>query len=159
MAIFPSVSTANLLLSVLQIKFAHEKSPRFSCMGIKTKRKKRLRKKPRVRLLFLIMLGSAIIAFISTRFAGCAEYAFFRYNPPYYEPRDLERYEEMKEDVEKMLGKSLEGVDLEKAQKYIKYKDVVKTEDKLGQEKHKREETLKNLEEEERHKTIWEEKQ
>ena len=127
-------------------------------MGIKTKRKKRRRKKPRVRLLFLIMLGSVFIAYVATRFVGCAEYAFFRYNPPYYEPRDLERYEAMKEDVEKMLGKSLDEIGQEKAQKYIKYKDVVKTEDKLGQEKHKLEETLKKLEEEERHKTIWEEK-
>jgi len=127
-------------------------------MGIKTKRKKRRRKKPRVRLLFLIMLGSVVIAYVATRFVGCAEYAFFRYNPPYYEPRDLERYEAMKEDVEKMLGKSLDEIGQEKAQKYIKYKDVVKTEDKLGQEKHKLEETLKKLEEEERHKTIWEEK-
>ncbi len=128
-------------------------------MGIKTKRKKRRRKKPRVRLLFLIMLGSVVIAYVATRFVGCAEYAFFRYNPPYYEPRDLERYEAMKEDVEKMLGKSLDEIGQEKAQKYIKYKDVVKTEDKLGQEKHKLEETLKEMEEEERHKTIWEEKQ
>ena len=128
-------------------------------MGIKTKRKKRRRKKPRVRLLFLIMLGSVVIAYVATRFVGCAEYAFFRYNPPYYEPRDLERYEAMKEDVEKMLGKSLDEIGQEKAQKYIKYKDVVKTEDKLGQEKHKLEETLKEVEEEERHKTIWEEKQ
>ena len=128
-------------------------------MGIKTKRKKRRRKKPRVRLLFLIMLGSVFIAYVATRFVGCAEYAFFRYNPPYYEPRDLERYEAMKEDVEKMLGKSLDEIGQEKAQKYIKYKDVVKTEDKLGQEKHKLEETLKEMEEEERHKTIWEEKQ
>ena len=127
-------------------------------MGIKTKRKKRRRKKPRVRLLFLIMLGSVVIAYVATRFVGCAEYAFFRYNPPYYEPRDLERYEAMKEDVEKMLGKSLDEIGQEKAQKYIKYKDVVKTEDKLGQEKHKLEETLKKLEEEERHKTIWKEK-
>ena len=127
-------------------------------MGIKTKRKKRRRKKPRVRLLFLIMLGSVFIAYVATRFVGCAEYAFFRYNPPYYEPRDLERYEAMKEDVEKMLGKSLDEIGQEKAQKYIKYKDVVKTEDKLGQEKHKLEETLKKVEEEERHKTIWEEK-
>ena len=128
-------------------------------MGIKTKRKKRRRKKPRVRLLFLIMLGSVVVAYVATRFVGCAEYAFFRYNPPYYEPRDLERYEAMKEDVEKMLGKSLDEIGQEKAQKYIKYKDVVKTEDKLGQEKHKLEETLKEVEEEERHKTIWEEKQ
>ena len=128
-------------------------------MGIKTKRKKRRRKKPRVRLLFLIMLGSVFIAYVATRFVGCAEYAFFRYNPPYYEPRDLERYEAMKEDVEKVLGKSLDEIGQEKAQKYIKYKDVVKTEDKLGQEKHKLEETLKEVEEEERHKTIWEEKQ
>ena len=114
-------------------------------MGIKTKRKKRRRKKPRVRLLFLIMLGSVVIAYVATRFVGCAEYAFFRYNPPYYEPRDLERYEAMKEDVEKMLGKSLDEIGQEKAQKYIKYKDVVKTEDKLGQEKHKLEETLKEV--------------
>ena len=128
-------------------------------MGIKTKRKKRRRKKPRVRLLYLIMLGSVVVAYVATRFVGCAEYAFFRYNPPYYEPRDLERYEAMKEDVEKMLGKSLDEIGQEKAQKYIKYKDVVKTEDKLGQEKHKLEETLKEVEEEERHKTIWEEKQ
>ena len=128
-------------------------------MGIKTKRKKRRRKKPRVRLLYLIMLGSVVVAYVATRFVGCAEYAFFRYNPPYYEPRDLERYEAMKEDVEKMLGKSLDEIGQEKAQKYIKYKDVVKTEDKLGQEKHKLEETLKEMEEEERHKTIWEEKQ
>ena len=127
-------------------------------MGIITKRKKRIRKKPQVKLLFLIMLGSVVIAYVATRFVGCAEYAFFRYNPPYYEPRDLERYEAMKEDVEKMLGKSLDEIGQEKAQKYIKYKDVVKTEDKLGQEKHKLEETLKKLEEEERHKTIWEEK-
>ena len=128
-------------------------------MGIKTKRKKRRRKKPRVRLLYLIMLGSVVVAYVATRFVGCAEYAFFSYNPPYYEPRDLERYEAMKEDVEKMLGKSLDEIGQEKAQKYIKYKDVVKTEDKLGQEKHKLEETLKEVEEEERHKTIWEEKQ
>ena len=127
-------------------------------MGIKTKRKKRRRKKPRVRLLFLIMLGSVVIAYVATRFVGCAEYAFFRYNPPYYEPRDLERYEAMKEDVEKMLGKSLDEIGQEKAQKYIKYKDVVKTEEQLEQEKRKLEETLKKLEEEERHKTIWEEK-
>ena len=40
-----------------------------------------------------------------------------------------------------------------------KYMDVVKTEDNLGQKKHKLQETLKKLEEEERHKTIWEEKQ
>ena len=128
-------------------------------MGIITKRKKRIRKKPQIKLLFLIMLGSVVIAYVATRFVGCAEYAFFRYNPPYYEPRDLERYEAMKEDVEKMLGKSLDEIGQEKAQKYIKYKDVVKTEDKLGQEKHKLEETLKEVEEEERHKTIWEEKQ
>ena len=69
------------------------------------------------------------------------------------------RFEAIKEDAEKMLGKSLEEVGQEKAQKYIKYKDVVKTEDKLGQEKHKLEETLKEVEKEERHKTIWEEKQ
>jgi hypothetical protein len=34
----------------------------------------------------------------------------------------------------------------------------VKTEEQLEQEKRKLEETLKKLEEEERHKTIWEEK-
>lgn len=128
-------------------------------MGIKTKRKKRLRKKPRVRLLFLIMLGSVVIAYVATRFVGCAEYAFFRYNPPYYEPRDLERYEAMKEDVEKMLGKSLDEIGQEKAQKYLKYKDTVITEEHLEREKRKLGETLKKLEEEERHKTIWEEKQ
>lgn len=128
-------------------------------MGIKTKRKKRLRKKPRARLLFLILLGSAIIAYVATRFVGCAEYAFFRYNPPYYEPRDLERYEAMKEDVEKMLGKSLDEIGQEKAQKYLKYKDTVITEEHLEREKRKLGETLKKLEEEERHKTIWEEKQ
>ncbi len=128
-------------------------------MNIKTERKKRLRKKPRVRLLFLILLGSAIIAYVTTRFVGCAEYAFYRYNPPYYEPRDLERYEAMKEDVEKMLGKSLDEIGLEKAQKYLKYKDIVITEEHLEREKRKLGETLKKLEEEERHKTIWEEKQ
>jgi len=135
-------------------KFVH-----YKYMATKTKRKKRLRKKPRVRLLFLILLGSGVIAYGATRFVGCAEYAFFRYNPPYYEPRDLERYEAIKEGVEIMLGKSLDEIGQEKAQKYIKYKDVVKTEDNLGQEKHKLEETLKELEEEKRHKTIWEEKQ
>ena len=51
----------------------------------------------------------------------------------HYEPRDLERFEAIKEGVEIMLGKSLEEVGQEKAQKYIKYKDFVKTEDKLGQ--------------------------
>lgn len=128
-------------------------------MGIKTKRKKRLRKKSRARLLLLIMLGSVVIAYVATRFVGCAEYAFFRYNPPYYEPRDLERYEAMKEDVEKMLGKSLDEIGQEKAQKYLKYKDTVITEEYLEREKRKLGETLKKLEEEERHKTIWEEKQ
>ncbi len=128
-------------------------------MDTKTKRKKRLRKKPRARLLFLIMLGSVIIAYVATRFAGCAEYAFFRYNPPYYEPRDLERYEAIKEDVEKMLGKSLDEIGQEKAQKYLKFKDSVKTEDRIEQEKKKIQETLERLETEERHKTIWEEKQ
>ena len=128
-------------------------------MDTKTKRKKRRRKKPRVRLLFLILLGSAIIAYLATRFVGCAEYAFFHYNPPYYEPRDLERYEAIKEGVEKMLGKSLEEVGQEKAQKYLKFKDSVKTEEGIEREKKKLEETLKKVEEEERHKTIWEEKQ
>jgi hypothetical protein len=127
-------------------------------MGIKTEHKKHLREKPRVRLLFLILLGSAIIAYVSVRFVGCAEYAFLYYNPPYYEPRDLERFETVKEIQEKMLEKSLERIGLGKAQKYIKYKDVVKTEEQLEQEKRKLEETLKKLEEEERHKTIWEEK-
>ncbi|HHT9111761.1 MAG: hypothetical protein HZA47_03600 [Planctomycetes bacterium] len=127
-------------------------------MDTKTERKKRHRKKPRVRLLFLILLGSAIIAYVTTRFAGCAEYAFLYYNPPYYEPRDLERFETVKEIQEKMLEKSLEQIGQEKAQKYIKYKDVVKTEEQLEQEKRKLEETLKKLEEEERHETIWEEK-
>ncbi|MBM4066930.1 MAG: hypothetical protein FJ266_15070 [Planctomycetes bacterium] len=128
-------------------------------MNTKTKRREPRKKPPRVRLLFLILLGSAIIAYVSTRFVGCAEYAFFRYNPPYYEPRDLERYEAMKEDVEKMLGKSLDEIGLEKAQKYLKYKDIVITEEHLEREKRKLGETLKKLEEEERHKTIWEEKQ
>ena len=126
-------------------------------MGIITKRKKRIRKKPQVKLLFLIMLGSVVIAYVATRFVGCAEYAFFRYNPPYYEPRDLERYEAMKEDVEKMLGKSLDEIGQEKAQKYLKFKDSVKTEDRIEQEKKKIQETLERLETEERHKTIWEE--
>ncbi|HHT9115724.1 MAG: hypothetical protein HY607_01030 [Planctomycetes bacterium] len=43
--------------------------------------------------------------------------------------------------------------------KYLKYKDIVSTEERIEQEKKKLEETLKKLEEEERHKTIWEEKQ
>jgi len=127
-------------------------------MDTKTKHEKSHRKKPRVRLLFLILLGSAVIAYGATRFVGCAEYAFFSYNPPYYEPRDLERYEAIKEDVEKMLGKSLEEVGQEKAQKYLKYKDTVKAEEQLEREKRKLQETLKKMEEEERHKTIWEEK-
>ncbi len=58
-----------------------------------------------------------------------------------------------------MLGKSLEEVGQEKAQKYLKYKDTVKTEEYLGRGKRKLQEILKNVEEEERHKTIWEEKQ
>ncbi|HHT9146598.1 MAG: hypothetical protein Q7J76_11245 [Candidatus Brocadiaceae bacterium] len=128
-------------------------------MVTKTKHKKRLRKKPRVRLLFLILLGSGVIAFVATRFVGCAEYAFFRYNPQYYEPRDLESYEVVKEGEIKTLEKSLEDVGQEKAQKYLKYKDTVKTEEYLEREKRKLQETLKNVEEEERHKTIWEEKQ
>ena len=58
----------------------------------------------------------------------------------------------------KTLEKSLEQIEQEKAQKYLKYKDTVITEEQLEQEKRKLEETLKKLEEEERHKTIWEEK-
>ncbi|MBM2833804.1 MAG: hypothetical protein HW406_965 [Candidatus Brocadiaceae bacterium] len=57
-----------------------------------------------------------------------------------------------------MLGKSLEEVGQEKAQKHLKFKDSVKTEEQIEQKKKKLEETLKKLEEEERHKTIWEEK-
>ena len=83
---------------------------------------------------------------------------FFYYNPPYYEPRDLERYEKVKEGEKKTLGKSLEEVGQEKAQKYLKYKDIVITEEQLEREKKKLEETLKKLEEEERHKAIWKEK-
>ena len=128
-------------------------------MGIKTKHKKRFRKKPRVRLLFLILLGSGVIAYVAMRFVGCAEYAFFYYKPQYYEPRDLERYEVVKEGEEKTLGKSLEQIEQGKAQKYLKYKDTVKTEEQLEREKRKLQETLKKVEEEERHKTIWEEKQ
>ncbi|HHT9124111.1 MAG TPA: hypothetical protein ACFYEF_14690 [Candidatus Wunengus sp. YC63] len=74
----------------------------------------------------------------------------FYYNPPYYESRDLERYEFVKESEEKTLGKSLEQIGQEKAQKYLKYKDIVKTEEQLEQEKKKLEETLKKLETEER---------
>ena len=127
-------------------------------MDIKPEHKEHRRKKPRVRLLFLILLGSAIIAYVSTRFVGCAEYAFLYYNPPYYEPRDLERFEAVKEIQEKMLEKSLEQIGQEKAQKYLKFKDSVKTEEQIEQKKKKLEETLKKLEAEERHKTIWEEK-
>ena len=127
-------------------------------MHIKTKHKKYRRKKPRVRLLFIILLGSVVIAYLMTRFVGCAEYAFFHYNPPYYEPRDLERYEVVKEGEEKTLGKTLEHIEQEKAPKYLKYEDSVKTEERIGQEKKKVEETLKKLEAEEKHKTIWEEK-
>ena len=83
----------------------------------------------------------------------------FRYNPPYYEPRDLERYEVVKEGEKKTLETSLEEVGQEKAQKYLKYKDTVKTEEQLAREKRKLKETLKKLEEEEQHKKIWEEKQ
>ena len=57
-----------------------------------------------------------------------------------------------------MLEKSLEQIGQEKAQKYLKYKDIVITEEQLEREKKKLEETLKKREEEERHKTIWEEK-
>ena len=128
-------------------------------MEIKTKRRKRRRKKPRVRLLFLILLGSGVIAYVAMRFVGCAEYAFFYYKPQYYEPRDIERYEVVKEGEVKTLGKSLEEVGQEKAQKYLKYKDIVRTEEGIDREKKELEETLKKLQEEERHKTIWEEKQ
>ena len=58
-----------------------------------------------------------------------------------------------------MLEKSLKQVGQEKAQKYLKYKDIVITEEGIEREKSKLEETLKKLETEERHKTIWEEKQ
>jgi len=53
----------------------------------------------------------------------------------------------------------LDEIGQEKAQKYLKYKDTVKTEEQLAREKRKLKETLKKLEEEEQHKTIWEEKQ
>ncbi|MEK7788415.1 MAG: hypothetical protein AAB283_00725, partial [Planctomycetota bacterium] len=65
---------------------------------------------------------------------------------------------EVKEGEKKTLGKSLEEVGQEKAQKYLKYKDIVITEEQLEREKKKLEETLKKLEEEERHKAIWKEK-
>jgi len=52
----------------------------------------------------------------------------------------------------------LDEIGQEKAQKYLKYQDIVITEEQLEREKKKLEETLKKLEEEERHKTIWEEK-
>ena len=58
-----------------------------------------------------------------------------------------------------MLEKSLEQIEQEKAQKYLKYKDIVSTEERIEQEKKKLEKTLKKVEEEERHKTIWKEKQ
>ena len=76
----------------------------------------------------------------------------------HYEPRDLERFEAAKEIQEKMLEKSLEQIGQKKAQKYLKYKDTVKTEEQLEREKRKLQETLKKVEEEEWHKTIWEEK-
>ena len=57
-----------------------------------------------------------------------------------------------------MLEKSLEQIGQEKAQKYLKFKDSVKTEEQIEQKKKKLEETLKKLEAEERHKTIWGEK-
>ena len=65
----------------------------------------------------------------------------------------------VKEGEKKTLEKSLEEVGQEKAQKYLKYKDTLKTEEQLEREKRKLQETLKKPEEEERHKTIWEEKQ
>ncbi|MCR4320922.1 MAG: hypothetical protein NUV74_11375 [Candidatus Brocadiaceae bacterium] len=51
--------------------------------------------------MLLILLGSGVIAYVATRFVGCAEYAFFHYNAQYYEPRDLERYEVEKEGEKK----------------------------------------------------------
>ena len=53
----------------------------------------------------------------------------------------------------------MDEIGQEKAQKYLKYKDTVKTEEQLAREKRKLKETLKKLEEEEQHKKIWEEKQ
>lgn len=128
-------------------------------MDIKTEHKEHCRKKPRVRLLFLILLGSAIIAYVVIRFVGCAEYAFLYYNPPYYEPRDLERGETVKESQKETLKKSLEQIEKEGAFKYLKYRDIIRTEELSEQEKKRLEELFGKIEEEEKYKTIWEEKQ
>lgn len=117
------------------------------------------RRKMRVWVLLLILLGVAILAYIAVRLSGCGEYAYLQYNPQYYEPKDLERGEAVKETQKETLEKLLKRLEQEDTLKYSEDKETTKAKELLDQKKKEIIEALKKLEEEERHKTIWESNQ
>ena len=118
-------------------------------------KEKRHRRGIKVKILITVLCCSSVLAYFGLKLAGCIRKAYV-YDMPYYEPRDIERGEAEKWDTMQELGKSVEQLELERTAKYLKYRDVARTEDAMEQERLKIIQRLQALREEERHKTIWE---
>lgn len=116
---------------------------------------RRHRRGIKAKILITVLFGAAVLAYFGLKLAGCIQKAYV-YNPPYYEPRDIERGEAEKWDMMQELGKSAEQLERERTEKYLKYRDAARTEDAMEQERLKIIQRLQALQEEERHKTIWE---
>lgn len=122
------------------------------------KRIKHRRRRPRLLTILLVVLGSAAIAFLAITIVGYIRKAY-DYNPLYYDPRDLERGEVVKEQQKDIYQKSLEVVEEKKALGHIEGDDAVKSDVHIEQIEKKIRKSLEELEAEEKHKTIWEDQE
>ena len=116
------------------------------------------RRTPRMLTILLVVLGSAAIAFLAITIVGYIRKAY-DYNPLYYDPRDLERGEVVKEQQKDTYQKSLEVIEGKKALGHIEGDDAVKSDVHIEQIEKKILKSLEELEAEEKHKTIWEDQE
>jgi chromosome condensin MukBEF MukE localization factor len=107
---------------------------------------------------FLIILGTAAIAYLAICIVGYVKKAY-EYDPLYYEPRDLERGDVVKEQQKDTYQKSLEAVEEKKALSHLTNEEGVKSEIHREQVEKGIRESLEGLEAEEKHKTIWEDQE
>ncbi len=116
---------------------------------------KHRRGRPGLLTIFLVILGSAAAAFLAITVVGYIRKAY-DYNPLYYDPRDLERGEVVKEQQKDTYQKSLETVEEKRALAHIVGDNAVKSDVRMEQVEKGILKSLEELEAEEKHKTIWE---
>lgn len=116
---------------------------------------KHRRGRPGLLTIFLVILGSAAAAFLAITVVGHIRKAY-DYNPLYYDPRDLERGEVVKEQQKDTYQKSLETVEEKRALAHIVGDNAVKSDVRMEQVEKGILKSLEELEAEEKHKTIWE---